>query len=79
MNNNNKQKYTSALNTINLLGEEAHRNFLEVQAEFGIAQRGGAFPFNIIPSHINRLASDVNLLTSQEKKQLIFSGNIFNN
>jgi hypothetical protein len=50
-----------------------------VQSEFGIAQRGGAFPFNIIPTHVNRLVSDVNLLTSQEKKQLIFSGTIFNN
>ncbi|MBA2614149.1 MAG: hypothetical protein H0U95_19460 [Bacteroidetes bacterium] len=79
MNNNNKPKYISALNSINLLGEKEHRNFLEVQAEFGIAQRGGAFPHNIIPSHINRLASDINFLTSQEKKQLIFSGNIFNN
>jgi len=79
MNNNNKPKYTSALINTNLIGEEAHRDFLEVQAEFGFAQRGGAFPFNLIPSHVNRLASDVNLLTSIEKKQLIFSGTIFSN
>lgn len=79
MNNNNKQKYTSALNTINLLGEEAHKDYLALQTEFGIAQRGGAYPFNIIPSHVNRLTSNVNLLTSVEKKQLIFSGTIFNN
>ncbi len=79
MNNNNKSKYISVLNSINLLGDEEHINFLAVQAEFGIEQRGGAFPSNIIPSHVNRLANDVNFLTSQEKKQLIFSGNIFNN
>ena len=79
MNNNNKSKYTSALINSNLLGEEAHREFLNLQTEFGIAQRGGAYPFNIIPSNVNRLTSDVNLLTSTEKKQLVFSGTIFNN
>lgn len=76
---NNRSKYTNALVNNNLIGNQLHREFLEVQAEFGIAQRGGAFPFTIIPNHVNRLASDVNLLTSQEKKQLIFSGTIFNN
>lgn len=77
--NNNRSKNTKALVNNNLIGDQLHREFLEVQAEFGIAQRGGAFPFNIIPNHVNRLASDINLLSSQEKKQLIFSGTIFNN
>lgn len=77
--NNRKSKHTNTLISQNLIGEESHRNFLEVQANFGIAQRGGAFSFNIIPTHLNRLASDVNFLTSHEKKQLIFSGTIFNN
>ena len=77
--NNNRSKYTKELVNNNLIGDQSHREFLEVQSEFGIAQRGGAFPFNIIPTHVNRLVSDVNLLTSLEKKQLIFSGTIFNN
>lgn len=77
--NNNRPKYTNALVNNNLIGDQSHRNFIELQAGFGIAQRGGAFPFNIIPTHVNRLVSDVNLLTSQEKKQLIFLGTIFNN
>ena len=79
MNNNNRSKHTSAPIATNLLGQEAHKDFLALQTDFGIAQRGGAYPFNIIPSHVNRLANDVNLLTSIEKKQLIFSGTIFNN
>lgn len=79
MNNNNRSKHTSALVATNLLGHEAHKDFLALQTDFGIAQRGGAYPFNTIPSHVNRLASDVNLLTSLEKKQLIFSVTIFNN
>jgi len=78
-NNNNKPKNTSTLISTNLLGNDAHKDFLALQVEFGIAQRGGAYPFNIIPSHLNRLTSDVNFLTSLEKKQLIFSGTIFNN
>ena len=77
--NKNRSNNTSALISNNLIGDQSHRDFLAVQAEFGIAQRGGAFPFSIIPSHVNRLASDINLLTSPEKKQLIFSGTIFNN
>ena len=79
MNNNNRSKHTSSITATNLLGEKEHKDFLALQTEFGIAQRGGAYPFNIIPSHVNRLTSDVNLLTSTEKKQLIFLRSIFNN
>ncbi|MEO6301816.1 MAG: hypothetical protein ABIP51_01465 [Bacteroidia bacterium] len=77
--NNNNSKNTKALDSKNLIGDDAHKDYLAVQAEFGIAQCGGVYPFNTIPSHVNRLTSDVNLLTSLEKKQLIFSGTIFNN
>ena len=79
MNNNNNSKKTKVLNNINLIGNQAHQDFLAIQAEFGIAQHGGTYPFNFIPSHVKRLTSDVNFLTSTEKKQLIFSGTIFNN
>ncbi|MBA3680134.1 MAG: hypothetical protein H0W73_02945 [Bacteroidetes bacterium] len=78
-NNNNKPKNTSILISANLLGDDTHKDFLALQTEYGIAQRGGAYPFTIIPPHVNRLTSDVNLLSSVEKKQLIFSGTIFNN
>lgn len=78
-NNSNKSKNIGTHIVNNLLGDDAHKDFLAIQAEFGVAQRGGAYPFNIIPSHVNRLTSDVNFLTSLEKKQLIFSGTIFNN
>ena len=77
--NNNRSKYKNALVNNNLIGDQSHRSIIEVQAKFAIAQRGGAFACNIIPNHVNKLASDINLLTSQEKKQLIFSGTIFNN
>ncbi len=79
MDNNNNSKNTKALNSKNLLGDDAHKDFLALQAEFGVAQHGGVYPPNFLSSQVKRLASDVNLLTSLEKKQLIFSGNIFNN
>lgn len=77
----NKQTYTTTKinSTTNLIGEDNHRYFLELQATFGVAQRGGVkFPFPN-EAHIKRLVSDVNILSSQEKKQLIFSEVIFSN
>ncbi len=79
MNNNNNSKNTKAFISKNLIGDEAHKDFLAIQAEFGAAQHGGAYPFNLTTSHVNRLISDVNILTSLEKKQMIFSGTIFTN
>ncbi|MEI8137254.1 MAG: hypothetical protein WCH21_08020 [Bacteroidota bacterium] len=76
---NNKSNHKTTVQKENLIGDESHREYLEVQSEFGIAQRGGVFPFHLIPTHVKRLASDINLLTSLEKKQLIFSGTISNN
>jgi hypothetical protein len=77
--NSNKYKSTSIANQTNLIGEDQHRHFLFLQAGFGFAQRGGvAFPF---PSeaHSRRLVSKINILTSTENKQLIFSESIFSN
>lgn len=76
----NKHIHTiTTSNTNNLIGDDTHKHFIELQAVFGIAQRGGVkFPFPNV-SHIKRLVSDVNLLSSQEYKQLIFSEIIFSN
>lgn len=65
--------------TTNLLGNNNHRNFLQIQTSYGLAQRGGVqYPY-INSTHATRLVSDVNLLTSKEIKQLIFSEIIFLN
>lgn len=65
--------------TTNLLGNTNHRNFLQIQASYGLAQRGGVqYPY-INSTHASRLVSDINLLTSKETKQLIFSEIIFSN
>jgi hypothetical protein len=75
----NKSTKTSKLNTSNLLGDITHRQFIELQAIYGFAQRGGTVFEKHNASHTNRLVSDVNILTPYEKKQLIFSLPVFNN
>lgn len=77
--NSNKYTNTKNENSINLIGENNHRNFLKLQVAYGFAHRGGvSFPF---PSqlHNKRLINSVNILTSVENKQLVFSESIFCN
>lgn len=75
----NRKFNTTDISTNNLIGEISHRQFLELQATFGFAQRGGVkFPLGN-SNHTKRLTSNVNILNSQEHKQLIFSEVIFSN
>ena len=69
----------TTLNTSNLLGDTTHRQFIELQAIYGFAQRGGTVLEKDNAQHTSRLVSDVNILTPYEKKQLIFSLPVFNN
>jgi hypothetical protein len=75
----NKPTKTVKLNSTNLIGDTTHRDFLELQATYGFAQRGGTVFQNTNASHANRLVSDVNILTPYERKQIIFSLPVFNN
>ncbi len=77
--NSNKHTHTKIATSTNLIGETSHRHYLSIQAAYGFAQRGGVqFPY-ISSSHATRLVSDVNILTSKENKQLVFSETIFSN
>ena len=63
----------------NLIGQPDHKNFLELQASYGIAQRGGIkFP-SFSDKHTKRITTDVNLLSKAETKQLIFNETIYSN
>jgi len=63
----------------NLIGQSHYRHYLKLQANYGLAQRGGVqFP-HISLEHSKRLVSDVNILTSNENKQVVFSESIFSN
>ena len=75
----NKYTNTKIVATTNLIGEVSHRSFLQIQATYGLAHRGGVqFP-SASSVHATRLISDVNILTSKENKQLIFLESIFSN
>jgi hypothetical protein len=77
--NSNKPISTKTIALTNLIGETKHRNFLDLQAAFGIAQRGGVLYPAFDRKHSKRLASNVNILSSQENRELIFSESIFSN
>ncbi|HWY11555.1 MAG TPA: hypothetical protein VN026_09525 [Bacteroidia bacterium] len=63
----------------NLIGQPDHKNFLELQTSYGIAQRGGVkFP-SFSDNHSKRITADVNLLSKAETKQLIFNETIYSN
>lgn len=76
----NKSSYTkTTIQSNNLIGNNGHRQFIQLQASLGIAQRGGVkYPY-YNQHHDVRLVSDVNILSSKENKQLIFSEQIFSN
>lgn len=77
--NSNKNNNTKIETTTNLIGETHYRNYLQLQAYCGFAQRGGVqFPYSI-DAHSKRLVNDVNVLTSKENKHLVFSESIYSN
>lgn len=77
MKKNNINPQTHPL-SLNLLGEKEHRDFLNFQSEYGIAIRGGSRSAH--PElHTKRISSTINLLGSQEIRQLSFSGTLLNN
>ena len=77
--NSNKYTSTKTIITTNLIGETKHRNFLDLQAAFGIAQRGGVLFPAFDQQHSKRLVSDINILSQAENRQLIFSESVFSN
>jgi hypothetical protein len=67
------------ITTQNLIGDINHKGFLELQSAYGIAQRGGSIISNYSNDHAKRLVSDVNLLSSKERKKIIFNETIYGN
>lgn len=65
--------------TKNVIGQTEHRNFIELQAVFAIAQRGGSRIPGLSKKHTARIASNINLLTRTELKSLIFGESIYGN
>ena len=76
--NNNKPKQKDILKLHEVIGKKEHREFLCIQAHYGIAQRGGSFPISF-RLQTERLVNDINLLTYPERQQLIHSETIYKN
>lgn len=77
--NTSKNTYTLSNVFTNLIGEIQHRQYIRLQAAYGVAQRGGVvFPL-FEERHQARLVSDINILSAREHRQLVFSESIFSN
>lgn len=72
-------KTNNIITTNNLIGNAGFKTFLEIQASYGYAQRGGAKIPDFSKNHSRRIASDINLLDSSELKKLVFAEIVLNN
>lgn len=74
-----KTNKTKIKSSAELIGQQNFKQYLEIQAAYGFAQRGGTkLPFydNL---HAKRLVSDINILAGTELKKLVFNEIIFGN
>ena len=67
------------INTKNLIGDLNHKGFLELQAAYGIGQRGGSKISSYQKQQTKRLVSNVNILEGAELKKIVFNEIIFGN
>lgn len=74
-NNNSKNNIESTI----VIGEYSHKKFLKYQATTGFKITGGSDVIYSSEQVKKRLVSDVNLLSSKEKRSLLEIGNLFNN
>lgn len=71
---NNKGQATLAGN---LIGNEKHKDFLQLQSSYAIGKRGGSILSGLTEEHESRLVSHVNLLSRSEICGIIFSEDLF--
>jgi hypothetical protein len=56
----------------NLLTNEEFLSFINIQVQYGVAQRGGVILCTHDAIHTSRIVSDVNILQAKEIKKLAF-------
>ena len=76
MNNDNNKKI---INNNTIIGEYYHKKYLEFQAKSGYKITGGSEGNYRSDEIKKRLVSDINLLSSKERKILIMNEILFNN
>lgn len=77
MNKNNLNRTKYILNNT-LIGEKEHQEFIGFLSHCAIALRGGSLSA-CTTTQRKRISNPINLLTREEKKQLVFSGTLLNN
>lgn len=60
---------------INLLNDKDFKALLEFEAGYAGVVKGGHFPYYFTENKIERLVSDINILSAKEQKEL--AGNLF--
>lgn len=73
----NKKSYTSNYKINNLIGDSGFKQFLFVQSKLGIAIRGGSIINN--KNLERRITDDINILSSEENKQIVLKEIIISN
>jgi hypothetical protein len=63
----------------NLLTDEEFLSFINIQVQYGVAQRGGVILCTHDKVHNVRIASDVNILQPEETKKVLFENSISKN
>lgn len=76
---NTRKTYDTYLKQHNLIGDVQHKQFIELQAGYGIAQRGGTQLPAISGTYYKRLVSNINLLDPSETRSLVFGETLISN
>ena len=66
-------KNKSTQNKINLIHSKEFISVLQFEANYGLAYKGGSLPIEFNDIKTKRLVSNINLLTTNEKENLIYS------
>lgn len=74
-----KKTYNTHLQQHNLIGNVQHKQFIELQVSYGIAQRGGTQLPAISGTHYRRLVNNINLLDPSETRRLVFNETLISN
>jgi len=60
-------------NNTNLLNDKEFKAQLEFEASYASVVKGGHFPYYFTENKIERVVSDINILSSKEQKELSFN------
>ena len=66
-----EKNLNTEITNINLLESKEYKTFLQFEAEYSGIVRGGHSPYYLKQEKVQRIANDVNILSSSELQDLI--------